>query len=109
MSKLPFSRLDLGVTFDDRRRPPVKLTDPILRSFLLNASYLPDSYIVFTLKIEYVSKIAIFGLKMMEKSSLDFFFCLKFLYVEAIFFEFILLPTLEENHKFSNNNTHLPV
>ena len=33
----------------------------------LNTSYLTDSYIVFTLKMESVSKIKIFGLKMMVK------------------------------------------
>ena len=33
-----------------------------------NTSYLTDSYIVFTLKMESVSKNTIFGLKMMMKS-----------------------------------------
>ena len=33
----------------------------------LNTSYLTDSYIVFILKMESVSKIKIFGLKMMVK------------------------------------------
>ena len=37
---------------------------------VLNTSYLADSYIVFTLKMESVHKITIFGLKMMVKSGL---------------------------------------
>ena len=44
----------------------------------LNTSYSTDSYIVFTLKMESVSKITIFVLKMM--------IFLKFLHAEAIFF-----------------------
>ena len=36
-----------------------------------NMSYLTDSYIVFTLKMESVFKNAIFGLKMMVKSGLE--------------------------------------
>ena len=51
----------------------------------LNTSYLTDSYIVFTLKMESVSKIKNFGLKMMVKSGLEEIF-LKFLHAEAIFF-----------------------
>ena len=47
-------------------------------------SYLTDSYIVFTLKMESVSKIKMFGLKMMVKSGLEKIF-LKFLNAEAIF------------------------
>ena len=38
---------------------------------LLNKSYLTDSYIGFTLKMESVSKNTIFGLKMMVKSGLE--------------------------------------
>ena len=52
---------------------------------LFNTSYLTDSYIVFTLKMESVSKNTIFGLKMMVKSGLEKIF-LKFLHAEAIFF-----------------------
>ena len=37
----------------------------------LNMSYLTDSYIGFTLKMESVSKNTIFGLKMMVKSGLE--------------------------------------
>ena len=51
---------------------------------MLNTSYLTDSYIIFTLKTESVSKITIFGLKMMVKSGIEKMF-LKFLHVEAIF------------------------
>ena len=43
----------------------------------LNTSYLTESYIVFTLKMESVSKNTIFGLKMMVKSGLEKIF-LKF-------------------------------
>ena len=39
----------------------------------LNTSYLTDSYIIFTLKMESVSKNTIFGLKMMVKSGLEKF------------------------------------
>ena len=39
----------------------------------LNTSYLTDSYIVFTLKMESVSKNAILGLKMIVKSGLEKF------------------------------------
>ena len=38
---------------------------------LLNTSYLTESYIVFTLKMESVSKHTIFGLEMMVKSGLE--------------------------------------
>ena len=37
----------------------------------INTSYLTDSYIVFTLKMESVSKNTILGLKMMVKSGLE--------------------------------------
>ena len=40
----------------------------------LNTSYLTDSYIIFTLKMESESKITIFGLKMMVKSGLKTYF-----------------------------------
>jgi uncharacterized protein YihD (DUF1040 family) len=41
--------------------------------FIFNMSYLTDSYIVFTLKMESVSKNTIFGLKMIVKSGLEKF------------------------------------
>ena len=66
-------------------------------------SYLTDSYIVFTLKIESVSKNTIFGLKMMVKSGLEFF--LKFLHAGDYF---PLLHKSAQNHKFSNKNNYLP-
>ena len=61
------------------------LTVPSIPLEVLNTSYLTDSYIVYTLKIESVPEIAIFGLKMMVKSGLEKIF-LKFLHEEAIFF-----------------------
>ena len=51
----------------------------------INTYYLTESYIVFTLKIESVSKTTIFVVTMMVKSSLEKIF-LKFLNAEAIFF-----------------------
>ena len=39
--------------------------------FWINTSYLTDSYIVFTLKMESAFKITIFGLKMMVESGLE--------------------------------------
>ena len=38
---------------------------------IFNTSYLTDSYIGFTLKMESVTKNTIFGLKMMVKSGLE--------------------------------------
>ena len=58
---------------------------------------------MFTLKIESVYKITIFGLKMMVKSGLEKK-NLKFLNAEAIFFKFILLHKNEDFCKFSNKN-----
>ena len=60
-------------------------TVPSIPLEVLNTSYSNDSYIVFTLKMESVPKITIFGLKMMVKSGLEKIF-LKFLHAEAIFF-----------------------
>ena len=71
--------------------------------YFLNTSYLADSYIVFTLKMESVSKNTIFGIKMMMKSGLEKIF-LKFLHAGDY------LPSLHksaQNHKFSNKNNHL--
>ena len=69
-----------------------------------NTSYLTDSYIIFTLKMESVYKNTIFGLKMMVKSGLEKIF-LKFLHVRDYF---ILLHKSAQNHKFSNKNNYLP-
>ena len=44
------------------------------RFLFLNTSYLTDSYIIFTLKMESVSKNTIFDLKMIVKSGLEIFF-----------------------------------
>ena len=66
-------------------------------------SYLTDSYIVFTLKMESVSKNTIFGPKMV-KSGLEKIF-LKFLHAG----EYLsLLHKSAQNHKFSNKNNYLP-
>ena len=70
----------------------------------INTSYLTDSYIVFTLKMESVSKNTIFGLKMMVKSGLEKIF-LKFLHAGDYF---PLLHKSAQNHKFSNKNNYLP-
>ena len=45
----------------------------ILVTTLINTSYLTDSYIRFTLKMESVTKNTIFGLKRMVKSGLEKF------------------------------------
>ena len=66
----------------------------------LNTSYLTNSYIVFTLNMESVSKNTIFGLKMMVKSGLEKIL-LKFLHGGDYF---PLLHTSAQNHKFSNKN-----
>ena len=71
---------------------------------VFNTSYLTDSYIVFTLKMESVSKNTIFGLKMMVKSGLEKIF-LKFLHAGDYF---PLLHKSAQNHKFSNKNNYLP-
>ena len=60
--------------------------------------------IVYVLKMEYVSKVNIFGLKMMVKSGLGKIF-LKFLHVGEYF---PLLHKSVENHKYSNKNNYLP-
>ena len=43
----------------------------VWKKYRLKTSYLTDSYIGFTLKMESVSKNTIFGLKMMVKSGLE--------------------------------------
>ena len=58
------------------------------KSLFLNTSYLTDSGIVFTLKMESVSKMTFFGLKMMVKSGLEKII-LKFLH--ALTMSFLLL------------------
>ena len=69
-----------------------------------NTSYLIDSYIIFTLKMESVSKNTIFDLKMMVKIGLEKIF-LKFLHAGDYF---SLLHKSVQNHKFSNKNNHHP-
>ena len=63
-------------------------------------TFLTDSYIVFTLKMESVSKNTSVGLKMMVKSVLEKIF-LKFLHAGDYF---PLLLKSAQNHKFSNKN-----
>ena len=64
---------------------------PSLVPFLLNTSDLTDSYVIFTLKMEFVSKNTIFGLKLM----------VKFHHTEVYF---ALLNKSVQNHKFSNSS-----
>ena len=66
-----------------------------LTLLVLNTSYLTDSYIIFTLKMESVPKNSIFGLKMMVKSGLEKSI-LKFLHAQGLFFKFILLHINED-------------
>ena len=61
-----------------------------------NTSYLNDSYIVFTLKMESVSKNTIFVLKMMVKSGLEKIF-LKFLHAGDYFTYFIKVPKITKS------------
>ena len=70
----------------------------------LNTSYLSDSYIVFTLKMESVSKTTIFVLKMMVKSDLEKIF-MKFLHAGDYF---PLLHKSAQNYKFIHKNNYLP-
>jgi hypothetical protein len=76
----------------------------LLHKLSINTSYLTESYIAFTLKMESVSKNTIFGLKMMVKSGLEKIFS-KFLHAGDYF---PLLHKSAINHKFSNENNYLP-
>ena len=51
--------------------PPALCSGRVETNFSFNTSYLSVSYIIFTLKMESVSKNTIFGLKMMVKSGLE--------------------------------------
>ena len=75
-----------------------------LCAICINTSYLTNSYIIFTFKMESVSKNTIFGLKMMVKSGLEKIF-LKFLHAGDYF---LLLHKCAQIHKFSNKNNYLP-
>ena len=55
------------------------------RSIKFSTFHLTDSYIIFTLKMESISKNTIVGLKMTVKSGLEKIF-LKFLHSEDVFF-----------------------
>ena len=61
----------------------LKIQNVMFLKYEINTSYLTDSYIVFTLKMESVTKNINFGLKMMVKSGLEKIF-LKIL-LEPIF------------------------
>ena len=70
----------------------------------LNTLYGCYSTLAFTLKMEFVSKITIFGLKMVVKSGLEKIF-LKFLHAGDYF---PLLHQSAQNDKFSNKNNYIP-
>ena len=55
----------------------------------LNTQYMTNSFLIYPVKMEYVSKLNIFGLKMMVTSGLEKLI-LKFLHAQAIFLELIL-------------------
>ena len=57
----------------------------------------------YLVKMEYLFKINIFGLKMLVKSGLEFFF-LKFLHAQNYFPDFIKGKNFAQNCKFSNKN-----
>ena len=63
----------------------------IVLDFLLTfkTSYLTDSYIVFTLKMESVSKNTIFGQKMMVKSGLEQFILKSLMKEDSYFYYWI--------------------
>ena len=69
--------------------------------------YMRNPDMVYVVKMEYVSKINIFGLKIMGKSGLEKTF-MKFLHsqslVRKIFFNFIERRFISRNCKFSNEN-----
>ena len=75
-------------------------------TYFLNMSYLTDSSISFTLKLESLQTFC--SNRSIRSSSYGKKLFLKFLHAEAIFFYFILLSSFEANHKFSNKIDHLP-
>ena len=83
---------------------PFFILELISSYYLHNTSYLTESYVFFTLKMESVSKNTIFGLKMMVESGLEKIF-LKFLHAGDYF---PLLHKSAQNHKFSNTNNYFP-
>ena len=62
-------------------------------SILINTTYLTDSFIVFTLKMESVSKNTMFGLKMMVKSGLKI---LPYRKILIFITELVILDTLRK-------------
>ena len=79
-------------------------TPTYLIFYIVNTLQPCYSTVVFTLKMESVSKNAIFGLKMTVKSDLDKFI-LKFHHAGNYF---PLLHKRAQNYKFSNKNNYLP-
>ena len=75
--------------------------------FVFNTQYGCYSTIVFTLKMEFLTKNTIVGLKMMVKSGLGKIF-FKFPHAGHAGNYFSLLHKSAQNHKFSNKNNHLP-
>ena len=75
-----------------------------LKKDYINTSYLTDSYIGFTLKIESVSKNTFFGLKMMVKSGLE---KKSFEIPPCEGLLFLLHNKSAQNHKFSNKNNYI--
>ena len=78
--------------------------------FVLNKSWLTDSYIGFTLKMESVSKNTIFAIKMMVKSGLEKVF-FKFLHALTMFITtfvlFIKTPPFYEVNSFNRKRLGL--
>ena len=64
---------NLGITGNKIFIPLLAINSSFPKN-VFNTFYLTDSYIVFTLKMESVSKNAIFGLKMMVKSGIEKYF-----------------------------------
>ena len=67
------SRLLLTMAWFAKICPKIIMALFVLMPGPFNMSYLTDSYIIFTFKMESVSKNTIFGLKMMVKSGLEKF------------------------------------
>ena len=78
---------------------------------ILNTQYMTNSTLVFPVKMEYVTKINIFGLKMMMKSGLEkiilkFFHALTDYHVISIT-EFVLLTKTSHFYEVSHNGEHM--
>ena len=80
-----------GIYFLKQALPPNISAGSVTRYM----STICETAAIFTLKMEFVSKITIFSQKMMLKSGLGRVF-LNFLHAESIFFQFVLLHRKEE-------------